>query len=102
MKFGVFDYIEGSDAPLRKTYDERIMEFEVDAEAAGTAISLANFTTVYLVVVENLGTVALTYVTATLKNAAAATPAGGLRSRIGEPLARSGVPWKWAGRKPLE
>jgi alkanesulfonate monooxygenase SsuD/methylene tetrahydromethanopterin reductase-like flavin-dependent oxidoreductase (luciferase family) len=24
MKFGVFDYIEGSDAPLHKTYDERI------------------------------------------------------------------------------
>ena len=26
------------------------------------------------------------------------TPAGGLRSRIGAPLSRNGVPWKFAGR----
>ena len=24
MKFGVFDYIEGSDQPLHKTYEERL------------------------------------------------------------------------------
>jgi alkanesulfonate monooxygenase SsuD/methylene tetrahydromethanopterin reductase-like flavin-dependent oxidoreductase (luciferase family) len=34
MKFGVFDYIEGSDAPLQKTYEDRI-ELIRALEAAG-------------------------------------------------------------------
>lgn len=34
MKFGVFDYIEGSEAPLHKTYDERL-ELIRALEAAG-------------------------------------------------------------------
>ncbi len=34
MKFGVFDYIEGSDVPLHKTYEERIVLLQA-LEAAG-------------------------------------------------------------------
>ena len=34
MKFGVFDYIEGSDTPLHKTYDDRIALIQA-LEAAG-------------------------------------------------------------------
>ncbi|MEX2034437.1 MAG: LLM class flavin-dependent oxidoreductase [Xanthobacteraceae bacterium] len=34
MKFGVFDYIEGSDAPLHKTYEERLLLVQA-LEAAG-------------------------------------------------------------------
>lgn len=34
MKFGVFDYIEGSDAPLHKTYEERLLLLRA-LEAAG-------------------------------------------------------------------
>ena len=34
MKFGVFDYIEGSDVPLQKTYEERIVLLQA-LEAAG-------------------------------------------------------------------
>ena len=34
MKFGVFDYIEGSEAPLQKTYEERIALLQA-LEAAG-------------------------------------------------------------------
>src|SRR5579862_7238881 len=34
MKFGVFDYIEGSDAPLAKTYEERLVLVQA-LDAAG-------------------------------------------------------------------
>jgi alkanesulfonate monooxygenase SsuD/methylene tetrahydromethanopterin reductase-like flavin-dependent oxidoreductase (luciferase family) len=41
MKFGVFDYIEGSDAPLQKTYEERLELIRAMEDAGFTGYHLS-------------------------------------------------------------
>ena len=41
MKFGVFDYIEGGDAPLQKTYEERLVLVRALEDAGFTGYHLS-------------------------------------------------------------